>query len=230
MTEVFDGDTVQVLLDDGRTETVRYLLIDTPELHHPRKPVEELGEEARAFNADLVLGHSLVLETDRVERDRYGRLLAHPRLALEGGDLLVTEALVGAGLALPLFIPPNRCHDERIESALAEARLHRRGLWGLAWERPFSADQIWTFLPHLLGRFVRARIDVESVRKTATRWVATDRGQRLRLAFYLAQEASFPDPRSWPGGTIDVIGKVEAGYGGLEISLGHPLQIIGPPR
>lgn len=227
VTDVFDGDTVQVRFDDGQIERVRYLLIDTPELHHPLKGVEELGEEALRFNAELVEGREIVVERDRAERDRYGRLLAHPRLVTDEGELLVTAALIRAGLALPLFIEPNDRHVERIEAALEEARRNRRGLWGLAWERPFSAAQIWTFLAHLRGRFVRVRLDVAEVRRTRTRWLVTDADERLTLAFSLAQEGRFPDPLSWVGKTLDVIGKVEAGYRGVEISLGHPLQIVG---
>ena len=43
---VTDGDTVTVATDDGKVEQVRYIGIDCPETHHPRRRVEELGREA----------------------------------------------------------------------------------------------------------------------------------------------------------------------------------------
>ena len=73
---VLDGDTAVVRGEDGSEETVRYLHIDTPELHHPRRREEELGPEAREANRSLVEGRWVRLVTDVVPRDRYGRLLA----------------------------------------------------------------------------------------------------------------------------------------------------------
>ncbi|MBL3592298.1 MAG: thermonuclease family protein [Synergistaceae bacterium] len=226
VTEVFDGDTVVVTLDGGGTETVRYLLIDTPELHHPLRGEEELGAEAARLNASLVLGRAVRLERDVAERDRYGRLLAHPWLSDGDGELLVSALLVEAGLALPLVIPPNGSRLDRIDTAVASAREARRGLWGLAWNRTFTADQVWAFLPRLKGRFLRLAVDVDRVTRTPTRWVIADRGKRLSLAFHLSQEKRFPDPRTWQGRRLEVIGKVEAGYRGLEVFLAHPGQIL----
>ncbi len=226
MEKVFDGDTVAVVFDDGRTENVRYLLVDTPELHHPMKGVEELGAEAARLNADLVLGRRIRLERDAVDRDRYGRLLAHPWLDAAGGEFLVTAELVRAGLALPLILPPNGRHAEKIDEALADAERNRRGLWGLGGGRPFTASQAWAFLPLLRGRFLRLTVDVGQVRETATRWVVEDEGRHLVLAFHRSQEERFPDPRDWAGKHLEVIGKLEAGYQGVEVFLSHPRQIV----
>lgn len=40
-----DGDTIEVEMN-GKTETIRMLGIDTPETHHPDKPVQCFGTEA----------------------------------------------------------------------------------------------------------------------------------------------------------------------------------------
>ncbi len=49
VTDTVDGDTVVVRFRDGRTETVRLLGIDTPETHHPTKPVGCYGPEASDY-------------------------------------------------------------------------------------------------------------------------------------------------------------------------------------
>ena len=52
VTKVIDGDTIA--LENG--EKVRYLGIDTPELHHPKKEVECFAYQAHEKNKELVLG------------------------------------------------------------------------------------------------------------------------------------------------------------------------------
>ena len=44
-----DGDTIHVTMPSGKDETIRMLLIDTPETHDARKPVEPFGPAASAF-------------------------------------------------------------------------------------------------------------------------------------------------------------------------------------
>src|SRR4051812_9874016 len=48
VTSVVDGDTIKVRLDSGQTITVRLIGMDTPEIHHPTKPVQCFGQEAAA--------------------------------------------------------------------------------------------------------------------------------------------------------------------------------------
>ncbi|WP_232336419.1 thermonuclease family protein [Thermoactinomyces sp. CICC 10522] len=48
-----DGDTAKVKLN-GKTETVRFLLIDTPETHHPKLGKQPLGEEAAQFTNQML--------------------------------------------------------------------------------------------------------------------------------------------------------------------------------
>src|SRR3989338_7374568 len=70
---VVDGDTIE--LENG--QRVRYIGIDTPELHHPLKPVQCFGKEAKDENEKLVLGKEIILKKDVSETDRYGRLLRY---------------------------------------------------------------------------------------------------------------------------------------------------------
>jgi len=118
-----DGDTV--VLVGG--ERVRYIGVDTPELHHPKRPVEAYAREAWAFNRRLVEGKQVRLEFDVQRRDRYGRLLAY--VFLEDGTFVNAE-LIQQGYAQILTIPPNVKYQERFLVWQRQAREARRGLWG----------------------------------------------------------------------------------------------------
>ncbi|MBI3616217.1 MAG: thermonuclease family protein [Candidatus Omnitrophica bacterium] len=118
-----DGDTV--LLSMG--ERVRYIGVDTPELHHPRKPVQFYGREAMEFNRNLVEGKSVRLEFDVERYDKYNRLLAY--VYLPDGTFVNAE-LVRQGYARLMTIPPNVKHAELFRKLQAEAREAGRGLWG----------------------------------------------------------------------------------------------------
>jgi micrococcal nuclease len=48
VVQVFDGDTIVVQRGEYR-DTIRLLGVDTPETHHPTKPVQCYGPEASAY-------------------------------------------------------------------------------------------------------------------------------------------------------------------------------------
>lgn len=126
VVRVTDGDTIRVALG-GREERVRYIGIDTPESVMPGAPVECFGRAAARANARLVGGRRVRLVTDAEERDRHGRLLAYVFRADDGR--FVNAALVRAGYAVPLTVPPNLRHAARFRALAREAREQGRGLW-----------------------------------------------------------------------------------------------------
>ena len=129
--DVIDGDTIRVRFAGGRTETVRYIGIDTPETDARRGPVECYGAEATQRNAELVRGKTVRLERDVSERDRYGRLLRYVWVAGEGGGRqLANEALVREGFATAATFPPDVRYQRLLAAAQREAQEQRRGLWG----------------------------------------------------------------------------------------------------
>ncbi len=65
---------------------VRYISVDTPEIHHPMKGVEHYGREAAEANRKLVDGKTVRLEFDVQQLDRYGRFLAY--VYLEDGTFV----------------------------------------------------------------------------------------------------------------------------------------------
>lgn len=120
---VVDGDTV-VLTNH---EPVRYIGMDTPELHHPGKPIQPYAREAKEFNRHLVEGKPVRLEFDVERHDKYRRLLAY--VYLEDGTFVNAE-LVRQGYARILTIPPNVKYADLFLKYQREAREAGRGLWG----------------------------------------------------------------------------------------------------
>jgi micrococcal nuclease len=123
--DVLDGDTIVVELADGSTDTIRLLGIDTPETHHPTKPVECFGPEAAAYTAHRLAGRVVRLEGDVESRDLYGRRLAY--LVVSGR--MFNEELLRRGYARLLVLAPNRRHAHELLDAELAARHADRGLW-----------------------------------------------------------------------------------------------------
>lgn len=124
---VLDGDTIVVAFADGTRDTVRLLGIDTPETHHPSKPVGCYGPEASAFTQRHLAGRLVTLEGDVESRDLYGRRLAY---VLVDGERF-NDVLLRRGFARLLVIAPNRSHAHDLLAAELAARDAGRGLWGL---------------------------------------------------------------------------------------------------
>lgn len=127
-----DGDTVWVRLAGG-VEKVRYIGIDTPEVHHPTRGEEPGGRAATEINRGLVGDRPVRLEPDVQLRDRYGRLLAYVWVTRpDGGELMVNAELVRLGYAQVMTVPPNVRHVELFRKLAIEARENHRGLWAVS--------------------------------------------------------------------------------------------------
>ncbi len=120
---VIDGDTV--ILTDGRR--VRLLGLDAPETGSGAAEPECYAEEAAAFLTGLVDGAAgcLELESDRVEQDVYGRLLAY---LWDPEGRMLNEIILREGCAVFIRGDAVRWGD-RLEAAGREAQENRRGLW-----------------------------------------------------------------------------------------------------
>ena len=125
VTRVVDGETVEVRLGD-RVETVRYVGINTPEIHHPTRGRKPYRDAARAANQQLVEGRAVHLVLDMQPRDRHGRLLAY--VYVDGQ--LVNAELVRRGYAEAATYPPNVKHHAELVELQRRARQARAGLWG----------------------------------------------------------------------------------------------------
>jgi endonuclease YncB( thermonuclease family) len=64
VVHVVDGDTVDVQFDDGHTERIRAIGMDTPEVVDPRRPVQCFGREASQHAHELLDGQVVGVELD----------------------------------------------------------------------------------------------------------------------------------------------------------------------
>jgi micrococcal nuclease len=135
VVRIVDGDTIHVRLTD-RVEKVRYIGVNTPELHHPTRGEEPGGREAREVNRGLVEGRRVRLEVDVQARDRHGRLLAYVWV----GEVMVNAELVRLGFAQVMTVPPNVRHQALFVKLQRDARAARRGLWSQSAERGPAAS------------------------------------------------------------------------------------------
>lgn len=127
-----DGDTIEVSLcqDVGvcRTDTVRYIGVNTPETVDKRKAVQCFGKEASSVNKKLVVGESVLLVKDVSDRDKYGRLLRYVFLSKD--KTFVNLYLVQNGYAEAATYPPDVALSKLFVAGAREAREGKRGLWG----------------------------------------------------------------------------------------------------
>ena len=118
VVDVLDGDTIDVSMG-GEVYRVRYIGVHTPEWNEPGYA------EAKALNAQMVVGKQVRLERDISEVDRYGRLLRYVYVA----DLFVNAELVKRGRARAAAYPPDVSHAEEFSRLQVEAQEAGRGLW-----------------------------------------------------------------------------------------------------
>ncbi len=127
---VIDGDTIVV--DTG--DHIRFLGMNTPELHSEDPQVKAMAYKAKAVTNYLVDKKIVFLSRDVQNTDKYGRLLRFVFLSRKDSHDItksVNYYLVRNGYARILTIPPNVAFKNVFLRAQAQARMERRGLWNL---------------------------------------------------------------------------------------------------
>ncbi|WP_044748253.1 thermonuclease family protein [Bacillus alveayuensis] len=127
LDKVHDGDTISVIIN-GESETVRFLLVDTPETSHPRLGEQLFGTEAKEYTKKLVeRAKKVELEFDiGPKRDKYSRLLAY--VYVDGK--MVQEELLKRGLARVAYVyPSNSRYLEQIRVIEEESKGKGIGTW-----------------------------------------------------------------------------------------------------
>ena len=121
ITRVIDGDTLQ----DACGRRIRVLNVDTPERDTPDGPAATRFTQRWLGSLPVTANIELCAESPR---DRYGRLLARIRRVTDDADL--STALLAAGQAWPMFIPPCATANVTADTAsfVRAQRLHA-GLW-----------------------------------------------------------------------------------------------------
>jgi len=121
VVRVVDGDTVEI---EGNIK-VRYIGVNTPELHDPRKPIECFGQAASDENKRLVEGKEIYIQKDVSETDKFKRLLRYVWV----GDMFINDYLVRQGFAQVSTYPPDVKYVSQFLEAQKEAQDNKRGLW-----------------------------------------------------------------------------------------------------
>jgi endonuclease YncB( thermonuclease family) len=124
---IIDGDTIQI-----HGERLRILDIDAPERDQPCTrsdgSIWQCGQRASVALADRVGGQTVTCEA--MERDRYGRWLAH--CAAGGED--VARWLAGNGWAVPY----RDCFCIVVRAVSAYAWVRNIGIWSGSFQMPWE--------------------------------------------------------------------------------------------
>ncbi|HEX8227127.1 MAG TPA: thermonuclease family protein [Candidatus Saccharimonadales bacterium] len=128
ITRYSDGDTITVDMH-GTPETIRFIGVDTPETHDPRKKVQCYGPAASAFtkNALTAAGSKVRLAADSLStnRDRYDRLLRYVYLP-DGTNFNLKLIQDGYGFYYPYF---KFDKSAEFDEAQKQAQAAGKGLW-----------------------------------------------------------------------------------------------------
>ena len=126
---IIDGDTIEI---EGNVK-VRYIGVNTPELHDPKNPVECFGQAAADKNKRLVEGKEIFIQKDVSETDKYKRLLRYVWVedpsTSSGQVIFINDYLVRQGFAQVSTFPPDVRYVSQFLEAQKEAQKNNRGLW-----------------------------------------------------------------------------------------------------
>lgn len=135
---VVDGDTIVVKRQNGVSEKIRMVLVNTPETKHPKKGVEYFGKEASAYTKKMLpAGKAVYLEKDVSERDRYSRLLRYvwvnePTSKIDTKVLknnCFNAMLLANGFAQVSVFPPDVKYVNEFRQIEKTAKDNNVGLW-----------------------------------------------------------------------------------------------------
>lgn len=221
---VVDGDSV--VLADRRH--VRLVGINAPELGRTcpaygqgctPTPDEPLAQEAQRLLQSQLAKKTVSLVTDEATQDRYGRLLAYLRLP-NGAD--PAEALLRAGLASVIAVPPNLDRLARYQELESQARHQRRGLWGHGY---FAALEAGTLSSDLRGyHFVRGRVEQMG---RSRKYLYLDLGPTLTIMVAHTDWERYFDfaPESLLHRQVEVRGWIVKHKDRLQLRIHHPAML-----
>lgn len=128
LSKCVDGDTIKVIDNKKKTYTVRFLAIDTPELSHSNKEVEEYAKKARDYTCDLLeKADKITLEFDKNsdKEDKYERLLAY----VYADNIMVQKKLLEKGYAKVAYLYDDYTYTEDLKKIEDKAKNSKVGIW-----------------------------------------------------------------------------------------------------
>ena len=124
---VFDGDTIEVIID-GKEERIRLIGIDCPEsASHNEEENSEEGRIAAEYTKNLLTNQYVYLEYDIETYDKYGRTLAY--VYLDDKETMVNGLIMQNGYAVLMTIQPNSKYSNYFYKLQKEAQKNKVGLW-----------------------------------------------------------------------------------------------------
>ncbi|MEB9686164.1 hypothetical protein BK742_18120 [Bacillus thuringiensis serovar pingluonsis] len=123
-----DGDTIDVNVK-GKKQTVRLLLLDTPESVSQKIPPQKMGKEASSFLKKQLDRKSVTLVYDQgTKEDKYGRKLAY----VFCNGIHINELMVKLGYGIIAYISkPNTTLLSEMLEAEKEAKESMAGVWSI---------------------------------------------------------------------------------------------------
>lgn len=124
---VYDGDTVAIFYK-GKQRIIRLLGIDTPETVDHRKPIQCFGKQASLVTKELLNNKniSLKFDSDREQRDRYGRYLAY---VYRQDDLDINKYLIEKGYAREYTYGKPYLRQKEFKKIEKQAQENNIGMW-----------------------------------------------------------------------------------------------------
>jgi micrococcal nuclease len=196
LAAVVDGDTLA--LADGRR--VRLIGVNAPETKGAGGVPEPGADAAARFVREFLGAERIGLVEGAARTDRYGRTLAHVYRA-DGASL--EAALLSAGLARQVTVPPDLGQLDCLQRAEREARATGRGQWGSG---AFAPREVSGLAPGESGfRLLRGRVTAVA-RGGSSWWVEIDERVALRIARADQRRFSLDELRSRKGRVLEVRG------------------------
>ena len=123
-----DGDTIDVNVK-GQKQTVRLILLDTPESVSQDIPPQKMGKEASSFLKKQLDGKSVTLVYDQGSKeDKYGRKLVY----VFYNGIHINELMAKSGYGIIAYISkPNTTLLPEMLEAEKEARESMVGVWSI---------------------------------------------------------------------------------------------------
>jgi len=127
VVKVVDGDTIDIAIN-GKTERIRLIGINTPEVVDPRKPVECFGRQASDNAHKLLDGAKVKIAADpsQDDQDKYGRLL---RYVWRQDGFFYNLAAIRDGFAYEYTYNIPYQYQTEFKAAQKYARDNKLGLW-----------------------------------------------------------------------------------------------------
>jgi micrococcal nuclease len=123
VVDSIDGDTIKVKFENGDVESIRILLINTPEKN------EKFGPEASNFAYEELNNKTVYIESDVEDRDKYNRLLGYVWYEKNGQLKLYNKEIILASLSKVAYVYESKKHLNILNEAEESVKYNKLNIW-----------------------------------------------------------------------------------------------------